>query len=1093
MRFSLLSSLVLLFFPLVASSLGLGDISINSSLNSPLDAKIELKSATPQDIESLDVKMASSRDLLRSDIEKLDILKKIKFKLITNNGAPYIHVTTNSILREPFVNFLIDIQWQSGRILREYTLLVDPPEIATQGIHKDSSLGLTKTSPSRNTEGPQAKQPQSSSSTLTYGPTSEDDTLWSVAYRMRPSTDISMSQMMLAIQDENPQAFNRQNINGLMSGYTLKVLKQDLSRKFTKAEAELQVKEQKERWDTIVNKTAPLDERQREASSVVQMENMSVQDKQEEDDKSKLELLSSDEIRDEKIVDKSTLVSEIKVSATLEQLAAKLALYEERIQSQVEENEELKKHIHDLEAIIEKRESLVTLKDENLAILQANEEKKEQEIAAKESGSDNKETDKDTLEDKLLPENEQAGIPDKIDTYTFNEESFPANTYENIAEDSSSESPISDTESSETNTAEQSSESPLEVPPQVVETEVATDNQKTGTPEMAAQPKLETTPVEKIHDEVKQPVKLEKTKEPEYKALSSIDLAIKFAQDIYKNYFIESIVAGGSLFLLLLVSIFSRRSKNKEEDGGFQESILNSSTISDDSDYDNENDSLDTADMGESAGLEDETSFLSDFSSSELDGLQPDDTDSDPISEANVFMVYGRYDQAEELLNGEIAKQPDRLDYQMKLLEVYQGDKRPDEFSKQSAVVKSLLLASGADLDSSDEWKSVQKLSNELDIVDLNMVNEPVIEEPVDDISTDSSTAELELGDDEIDVDDLERQLNEFEAMLGDDLDDESYEDELEEKIEDIIEVDTEISISEPSESSELQDDILMEDDSLNLDNLDGVLEEPELEEQVISEEMDDLLSIEEDEKTELGIDLEALDGDDFDLEDTNEILLAELDDSSSLEVEDSLLGVEDSLDDLEIDLEDLDASLSVEDSLSEVEESLPEVEDSLPEVEDSLLEVEDSLDNMDFDLDDLEDSLTTDDSLLEVEDSLLEVEDSLLKVDDSNQEEESLDNVEIDLEDLSDSLDDISDLSVADDLDLDILTDELEDISTDLTSDEDIVELDKMGSALDLAKARIEMGDEESKKSAIKALNIVLKEGDEEQKSIAQKLMDLT
>jgi len=111
-----------------------------------------------------------------------------------------------------------------------------------------------------------------------------------------------------------------------------------------------------------------------------------------------------------------------------------------------------------------------------------------------------------------------------------------------------------------------------------------------------------------------------------------------------------------------------------------------------------------------------ETSFLSDFTAEEMDSLQPDDTEADPIAEADVFMVYGRYQQAEELLQDIIINEPERLDYQMKLLEVYYSDNLKDSFAIQADVVKDLLQKTNKDYHLTPQWAKATTWAEKLDI-----------------------------------------------------------------------------------------------------------------------------------------------------------------------------------------------------------------------------------------------------------------------------------------------------------------------------------------------------------------------------------------
>ncbi|HEX5637477.1 MAG TPA: hypothetical protein VFY78_10355, partial [Gammaproteobacteria bacterium] len=107
--------------------LGLGEIELKSALNQELDAEIKVLSAAPEDAEQLIVKLASREAFARAGIDRPFSLQDLKFKTIIKGGVPYIQVYTLESVREPFLSFLVEIDWPNGHLLREYTLLLDPP------------------------------------------------------------------------------------------------------------------------------------------------------------------------------------------------------------------------------------------------------------------------------------------------------------------------------------------------------------------------------------------------------------------------------------------------------------------------------------------------------------------------------------------------------------------------------------------------------------------------------------------------------------------------------------------------------------------------------------------------------------------------------------------------------------------------------------------------------------------------------------------------------------------------------------------------------------------------------------------------------
>lgn len=119
--------------PLSVQALGFGGIKLKSSLNEKLDAEVGLLSANANDVQSLTINLATEEAFLRSGIDRTALLNKLKFKVKQRaNGDYYIHVTTSETVREPFMNFLLEMNWKNGRMLREYTMLIDPPGRAPQ-------------------------------------------------------------------------------------------------------------------------------------------------------------------------------------------------------------------------------------------------------------------------------------------------------------------------------------------------------------------------------------------------------------------------------------------------------------------------------------------------------------------------------------------------------------------------------------------------------------------------------------------------------------------------------------------------------------------------------------------------------------------------------------------------------------------------------------------------------------------------------------------------------------------------------------------------------------------------------------------------
>src|SRR5215469_6878576 len=111
-------------------ALGLGTIQVRSRLNQPLDAVIPVIADTPAEANGLEVSLASAEDFQRVGLDKSRVDVPLEFSVSTDHGQTIIRVTTKDIVREPLVDFLIVANWPKGKLLREYTVLLDPPVTA---------------------------------------------------------------------------------------------------------------------------------------------------------------------------------------------------------------------------------------------------------------------------------------------------------------------------------------------------------------------------------------------------------------------------------------------------------------------------------------------------------------------------------------------------------------------------------------------------------------------------------------------------------------------------------------------------------------------------------------------------------------------------------------------------------------------------------------------------------------------------------------------------------------------------------------------------------------------------------------------------
>ena len=197
-----------------AQAIGLGRIVVNSALNQPLDAEISIASIEGNVLESLEIRLATDSDFRRANISIEPVVKLLQFNVINGETGPWIHVTTDGPVRTPFLHFLVAIEWSGGKIIREYTALLDPPGYDTVA---GQSIALPSTTDQR------VIQPGD-----TYEPVRSGETLMGIATSIDVDKSVTIYQRMFALMHINPEAFIRGNMNLLREGATLIIPSADM-------------------------------------------------------------------------------------------------------------------------------------------------------------------------------------------------------------------------------------------------------------------------------------------------------------------------------------------------------------------------------------------------------------------------------------------------------------------------------------------------------------------------------------------------------------------------------------------------------------------------------------------------------------------------------------------------------------------------------------------------------------------------------------------------------------------------------------------------------------------------------------------------
>jgi pilus assembly protein FimV len=241
-----------------AHAAGLGKLTVLSALGQPLRAEIELTSVSPEEASGLVAKLASPDAFRTANIEFNPALLSLRFNVEQRGGRQFIRVSSSQPLNEPFVDLLLEVSWNNGRLVREYTFLLDPAElratqsaqVAAAGTRAEAAPGGTATSaaaPSaaqsaaqssdtaraarnrrtpaeraeRIEEGGRAAEEGQSAARSRYR-VKPGDSLGKIATQVKPA-EVSLDMMLVALYRANPEAFMGNNMNRLKSGRILTV------------------------------------------------------------------------------------------------------------------------------------------------------------------------------------------------------------------------------------------------------------------------------------------------------------------------------------------------------------------------------------------------------------------------------------------------------------------------------------------------------------------------------------------------------------------------------------------------------------------------------------------------------------------------------------------------------------------------------------------------------------------------------------------------------------------------------------------------------------------------------------------------------
>ncbi len=827
----LFSLILLLSSGTLAYALGVGEARVKSSLNQPLEAEIELTGVGDLSENEILPGLATREEFVRAGVDRVFFLSDLRFEVMrSSNGKMSIRLTTRKPVREPFVNFLIEVIWPSGRLLREYALLIDPPVYSDQPAAPVAAPASSSPAPiARSTPAPAPQRPAQQvvrgdqlampsavsigapragalAAGDSYGPIRAQDTLWEVAEKARPDGSVSPQQVMLAFLDTNPDAFIDGNINKLKQGAVLRVPSREQMTARSKYEAVNEVIAQNEalrapRTKSVV--TAQKAEGVPSAGSTTPT-------------RDELKLLVAESGSKQTSSAQSGAAEAGSSGVSREELALTL----EKLDQAVSEKNTLSTKVSDLEEQLATLQRLLTLKNDQLATLQEQMRANAQAQAAAEEGA-------------------QATV-----------------SLEAVA-------PTAEVAPSEASALEPKQDAQPTVDAAAPESALTTEPVVSAEPVATPAP-ISTEPLS-VMDEGQD------AQQTDYQNLTFIERI--FVDPIYM-----AVTAVSIIVLMVLVWVISRNNAQKEQ-------ALRAALAEEEEEFDARASNfggLDTTAFDEAppaktvqaksaAQQHDEL-----FGAVELDQVESepeaDDLDredkerqQDVVAEADVYIAYGRLDQAATILEDALADEPMRNDIRLKLLEVYKEAGQAQQFERQYSELEAtqdqpaLKRAAALRIELGDNLRMAQtavdfsKDDTELDLdtesLDANaLVSEhDVVDEQ--DVLSDALTEEVEIDNDleqevlqSFDFDQVDELLEQEDAKTLDDIDEEALDLDLD------LDLDAELGADE-SKDEAFEAELALDFDTDTVDETDELEADLDLSAELGLEEetaVDDLVNQDE-------------------------------------------------------------------------------------------------------------------------------------------------------------------------------------------------------------------------------------------------------
>jgi pilus assembly protein FimV len=642
-----------LALPGTAFSLGLGKLTVDSALGQPLSARIELTSASKDELDSLSAKVGDPGLYRQNNLTYQGALARTRISLENQNGTPYLRVTSPVSVQEPFLDLLVELNWAAGRVVREYTFLLDPPGTgtalaATEPVTPARTGATTRAAaPAAPVAAAPAAAPASGGNEGTYT-VKRGDTLSKIAGQVKPA-DITLDQMLVAMFRANENAFDGRNMNRLRTGTILTVPSSTDASATEASEATKLVRVQASDWRAYrdrVAANAPASEGAggREAGGRI-----------------------------------GTAVTEAtpaapagrdQVRVSREARTGKGAASEDSV-ARSNELREAQARIAELEKMVQEMQRTLQLRSGTMAQLQSQAETAKGKAAEPAKSAATSTAPISTAPVAVAPQ--PAPAPAKAAEPAKAPEPAKAAAEPPKAAEPEAKAPEKAPEPATPPTVAAATPAPEATPPApapAAEAKApAPDAAKTVTTDKGTPPKAP---------------KAAKGKEPP-----------GFFDDLLGNMPGWALGTGALAIIAGIAALFAARRRKTTK---FEDSIISGTDIKTNTVF---------GSTGGGVVNTGDNSLASDFSREGLGNIDTDEVD--PIAEAEVYLAYGRDAQAEEILKDALKKDPQRQEIYLKLLEIHAQHNKPSAFETVASELYAVSQGQG------DVWQKAVALGRQLD------------------------------------------------------------------------------------------------------------------------------------------------------------------------------------------------------------------------------------------------------------------------------------------------------------------------------------------------------------------------------------------